>query len=65
MFLFLLKSTYRGDKMISKGENISSQSEVVHMSIEEYKQIIIQIVEQIDDIKTLIKVYTVIKNLTS
>lgn len=35
------------------------------MSNEEYKQIIIQIVEQIDDIKTLIKVYTVIKNLIS
>ena len=39
--------------------------EVVHMSGKEYRRIIIQIVNQIDDIKILIKVYTVIKNLTS
>lgn len=35
------------------------------MSSEEYKKIIIEIVSQIDDIKVLIKVYTVIKNLIS
>lgn len=35
------------------------------MNSEDYKKIIIEIVNQINDIKTLIKVYTVIKNLIS
>ncbi len=35
------------------------------MKTEEYKQIIIKMLKQIDDMEILIKIYTVIKTLTS
>lgn len=35
------------------------------MEAEKYKKIIILMVEQVTDMKVLIKIYTVIKNLTS
>lgn len=35
------------------------------MEVEKYKKIIILMVEQVTDMKALIKIYTVIKNLTS
>ena len=35
------------------------------MTNEEYKKLIIKIVNQVEDIKILIKIYTVVKNLTS
>lgn len=36
----------------------------VHMSNEEYKQIIIELVREVEDQQILISIYTVVKNLT-
>lgn len=36
----------------------------VHMSNEEYKQLIIEMIRQIEDPQILISIYTVVKNLT-
>lgn len=36
----------------------------VHMSSEEYKQLIIEMIRQIEDPQILISIYTVVKNLT-
>lgn len=39
--------------------------EALHMKSEQYKKIIIQMIQKIDDIDILIKVYTVVKYLIS
>ena len=36
----------------------------VHMSNEEYKQIIMELIQKIEDQQILISIYTVVKNLT-
>lgn len=36
----------------------------VHMSSEEYKQLIVEMLRQIEDQQILISIYTVVKNLT-
>ena len=49
---------------IIKNERMFLRTWEVHMSNEEYKQIIMELIQKIEDQQILISIYTVVKNLT-
>ena len=62
MFDYLLTAHVKGDKMLSRGEQKFEIPEVLHMSEEDYKKLIIEIVSASHDIEYLVAVYTFAKH---
>ena len=62
MFVFILTPNRYNDNILTRGANKGSESEVLHMSEEDYKKIIIEIVSASHDMDYLIAVYTFAKH---
>lgn len=62
MFDYLLTTPVKGDKMLSRGEQKFEIPEVLHMSEEDYKKLIIEIISASHDIEYLVAVYTFAKH---
>lgn len=52
----------KGDKMLSRSEHKFEIPEVLHMSEEDYKKLIIEIISASHDIEYLVAVYTFAKH---
>lgn len=62
MFDYLLTAPVKGDKMLPRGERKFENLEVLHMSEEDYKKLIIEIISASHDIEYLVAVYTFAKH---
>ena len=62
MFEYLLTAPGKGDKMLPRGEHRFEILEVLHMSEEDYKKLIIEIISASHDIEYLVAVYTFAKH---
>lgn len=62
MFRHLLTTLIKGDKMVPRGEHKFEILEVLHMSEEDYKKLIIEIISASHDIEYLVAVYTFAKH---